>query len=327
MKSSKQGPTTKKPSSADSGGHGNALNANFEGSLEDLEVDFPIVIFPEWSDADIASEKWSTKHAFEDSEFPLFFPRSLRKDFESYKRPSELVTDGLTPVVVMPLASLDDSFRGRAIALGSKSGLAMRSHGSIHSSSEQLTQDVNLEDNQTPSNANPEKLDSLGESTTKPTTALAEEEPLAPDMGENASEAIVIEEPVPLQESYSNASKFFQANQHLLKSELMTSILGHYHFMYESSKTQLKNGVPDEFSLWDNIYPKNKDGTPMYNPSGKYAVKLFWLGAWRKILVDDRLPMSAAKKPMLITSPVAHELWPYLLCKAIIKIASYRYSY
>eukprot|EP00961_Rhodomonas_salina_P059329 797210-Rhodomonas_salina.3 len=42
--------------------------------------------------------------------------------------------------------------------------------------------------------------------------------------------------------------------------------------------------------LWDCIYPKNEKGQAMYNPSGKYVVKLHVMGSWRAVEVDDRMP-------------------------------------
>jgi calpain-7 len=39
------------------------------------------------------------------------------------------------------------------------------------------------------------------------------------------------------------------------------------------------------------IFPQGKDGRPLYNPSGKYAVRLWWNGAPRRVVVDDYLPL------------------------------------
>jgi hypothetical protein len=69
--------------------------------------------------------------------------------------------------------------------------------------------------------------------------------------------------------------------------------------------------------LWENIYPKLPDGRPMYNPSGRYAVRLFLGGAWRMIKVNDHVPVTADKKASLQGSEEPLELWPMVLSKAL----------
>jgi hypothetical protein len=88
---------------------------------------------------------------------------------------------------------------------------------------------------------------------------------------------------------------------------------------YLSTKLQ---GTPNSDLLpWENIYPKGKDGLPVYNASGKYAIKLFWIGKWRKVFVDDKVPVDDEGKPLILTSAMAGELWPVLITKAVIKAA------
>ena len=60
----------------------------------------------------------------------------------------------------------------------------------------------------------------------------------------------------------------------------------------------------------------------LYNPAGKYAVKLFFMGCWRKVLVDDNIPFDSFGRPLLPVSTNSLELWPLLLSKALLKIAS-----
>ena len=60
----------------------------------------------------------------------------------------------------------------------------------------------------------------------------------------------------------------------------------------------------------------------LYNPAGKYAVKLFFMGCWRKVLVDDNVPFDSFGRPLLPVSTNSLELWPLLLSKALLKIAS-----
>ena len=50
-------------------------------------------------------------------------------------------------------------------------------------------------------------------------------------------------------------------------------------------KTQLikdNDIIPEGAYLWESIYPKGEDGLPKYNPGGRYAVRLFVNGAWRR---------------------------------------------
>uniref|UniRef100_A0A1I8F8H9 Oxidored_molyb domain-containing protein n=1 Tax=Macrostomum lignano TaxID=282301 RepID=A0A1I8F8H9_9PLAT len=77
------------------------------------------------------------------------------------------------------------------------------------------------------------------------------------------------------------------------------------------------DGLIYGFRPWEHIYSIGKLGKspniPVYNPYGKYVVRLFWLttacpGRVRRCL----LPMTARFL----------ELWPALLTKALIKVAA-----
>ncbi|CAN0469492.1 unnamed protein product, partial [Phaeothamnion confervicola] len=46
--------------------------------------------------------------------------------------------------------------------------------------------------------------------------------------------------------------------------------------------------------LWEAIYPQDESGRPSYNPGGKYIVRLFAAGRWRRVTIDDRIPVDAA---------------------------------
>ena len=74
------------------------------------------------------------------------------------------------------------------------------------------------------------------------------------------------------------------------------------------------------------IYPQNEEGFPIYNSSGKYWVKLFHMGKFRKIEIDDKFPCD--KKTYECYFPQCEnlcEIWPWILTKAIIKLFSYKY--
>ncbi|KAG5494639.1 hypothetical protein JIQ42_02254 [Leishmania sp. Namibia] len=82
---------------------------------------------------------------------------------------------------------------------------------------------------------------------------------------------------------------------------------------------QAQRYVPEGWYLWELVHP-HAPGTchPVYNPFGKYAVKLFVDGAYRKVLVDDRLPVDVLGRPLLTTTS-RKELWPCLIAKALLK--------
>jgi hypothetical protein len=56
---------------------------------------------------------------------------------------------------------------------------------------------------------------------------------------------------------------------------------------------------PHSLRPWQLIEPRGKEEMPQLNPGGKYAVKLFWLGTWRKVLVDDLIPIDSENRLLL----------------------------
>jgi Calpain family cysteine protease len=71
--------------------------------------------------------------------------------------------------------------------------------------------------------------------------------------------------------------------------------------------------------LWNSIYPQTTSGKPVYNSSGKYAIKLFLGGKWRKVVVTDTIPMGT-DAPAIASSLQPLELWPLLLSKAVYSV-------
>lgn len=112
------------------------------------------------------------------------------------------------------------------------------------------------------------------------------------------------------------------SNFHLLVSEMMRWFISH-------CSVQQQEPMPWDAHTtrpWELIYPQGRDGRPIYNPGGKYAVRLFWLGTWRKVVVDDFIPMDATGKMLLPASSRANEIWPQLLCKAVCRIVCLSYE-
>nr|XP_022294383.1 androglobin-like isoform X13 [Crassostrea virginica] len=131
------------------------------------------------------------------------------------------------------------------------------------------------------------------------------------------------------------------ANEHIHHSELMRYIISQIVALWEN--TTEKNVPPEQadgsqpyeemihsWRPWEHIYALMKVQKPPfvtpYNAYGKYVVKLYWMGCWRKLIVDDAMPFDENDKLLLPATSMQHELWPMLLTKALIKVASLDYT-
>lgn len=72
-------------------------------------------------------------------------------------------------------------------------------------------------------------------------------------------------------------------------------------------------------SVWQKIYPQ-ENGVPQLNKSGKYWVKLYYMGKSVRIEVDDRIPLGHNMKELFPTSMKSNEKWTLIVAKALVKL-------
>ncbi|KAL1253800.1 hypothetical protein QQF64_016029, partial [Cirrhinus molitorella] len=120
------------------------------------------------------------------------------------------------------------------------------------------------------------------------------------------------------------------ANEHLLSSELMRWVISELYILWKvcnagEVKAISTETFPNLWRPWEHIYSLckvAKDHMPLYNAYGKYVIKLYWMGSWRKIIVDDMLPFDKDDNLLLPATTNQSELWPMLLAKGILKVVS-----
>ncbi|KAK7132938.1 hypothetical protein R3I94_014983 [Phoxinus phoxinus] len=142
------------------------------------------------------------------------------------------------------------------------------------------------------------------------------------------SEYILNKTPVVVENK--SAFDLTSANEHLLSSELIRWIISEFYILWRvcntgEDKPVSTETVPDLWRPWEHIYSlckAEKDHMPLYNAYGKYVIKLYWMGSWRKITVDDMLPFDKDDNLLLPATTNQSELWPMLLAKGILKVAS-----
>ncbi|NXM64812.1 ADGB protein, partial [Illadopsis cleaveri] len=135
------------------------------------------------------------------------------------------------------------------------------------------------------------------------------------------------QELVPVVVKNETSFDLVSANEHIFCCELMRWIVSEIYVVWRiHNENSLNSETPTlVWKPWEHIYAlckATKEHIPLYNKFGKYVLKLYWMGCWRKIIVDDTMPFSEEENLLLPATTCQNELWPMLLAKAIVKLAN-----
>ncbi len=93
---------------------------------------------------------------------------------------------------------------------------------------------------------------------------------------------------------------------------------------FQFIKDRSVRDIDSRETIWQRIYPQ-ENGLPVISPSGKYWVKIRFMGKERLIEVDDRMPCDSKRRLMMARSINNYEIWPQILMKALLKVYSYKW--
>ena len=83
-----------------------------------------------------------------------------------------------------------------------------------------------------------------------------------------------------------------------------------------------RQSIRSGYLLWDNIFPQ-VGNVPLYNPRGKYVVRIWERGCWQAVVVDDHVPFvkssSGSLEPIFPLAADPYQIWPFIICKALHK--------
>ncbi|KAJ2774228.1 cysteine protease, partial [Coemansia nantahalensis] len=71
--------------------------------------------------------------------------------------------------------------------------------------------------------------------------------------------------------------------------------------------------------ITQHVFPRGRAGRPVFNPAGKYMAKLFVNGLWRRVIIDDLLPVAESGR-LLCTYSTMDDIGQSLLEKAFLKV-------
>lgn len=69
-----------------------------------------------------------------------------------------------------------------------------------------------------------------------------------------------------------------------------------------------------------SLHPRGPGGRLHISPTGEYELKVLFNGAYRRVVIDDRLPFLPDGCPMCMTSRGRNDIWPSLVEKAYLKL-------